>query len=77
MSIKSFSDYIVESSREATFTFGRYNPPTIGHEVLFNKVKDIARGGKYRIYASQSVDQKKNPLEYKSKIKLLLIIKNL
>jgi|TARA_Y100000015_G_scaffold7656_1_gene7200 hypothetical protein len=71
MSIKSFSDYIVESSREATFTFGRYNPPTIGHEVLFNKVKDIARGGKYRIYASQSVDQKKNPLEYKSKIKLL------
>ena len=71
MSIKSFSDYIVESSREATFTFGRYNPPTIGHEVLFNKVKDIARGGKYRIYASQTVDQKKNPLEYKSKIKLL------
>ena len=71
MSIKSFSDYIVESSRETTFTFGRYNPPTIGHEVLFNKVKDIARGGKYRIYASQSVDQKKNPLEYKSKIKLL------
>ena len=71
MSIQSFSDYIVESSREATFTFGRYNPPTIGHEVLFNKVKDIARGGKYRIYASQSVDQKKNPLEYKSKIKLL------
>ena len=40
MSIKSFSDYIVESSKEATFTFGRYNPPTIGHEVLFNKVKD-------------------------------------
>ena len=71
MSIKSFSDYIVESSREATFTFGRYNPPTIGHEVLFNKVKDIARGGNYRIYASQTVDQKKNPLEYKSKIKLL------
>ena len=71
MSIKSFSDYIVESSREATFTFGRYNPPTIGHEVLFNKVKDIARGGKYRIYASQSVDPKKNPLEYKSKVKLL------
>ena len=71
MSIKSFSDYIVESSKEATFTFGRYNPPTIGHEVLFNKVKDIARGGNYRIYASQTVDQKKNPLEYKSKIKLL------
>ena len=71
MSIKSFSDYIVESSRETTFTFGRYNPPTIGHEVLFNKVKDIARGGKYRIYASKSEDPKKNPLPYKSKIKLL------
>ena len=71
MSIQSFSDYVVESSKEVTFTFGRYNPPTIGHEILFNKLKAVARAGNYRIYASQSEDEKKNPLPYKDKMKFL------
>jgi len=71
MSIQSFSDYVVESSKEVTFTFGRYNPPTIGHEILFNKLKAVARAGNYRVYASQSEDAKKNPLPYKDKIKFL------
>tara|TARA_B100001059_G_scaffold234110_1_gene275782 strand:+ start:8355 stop:9725 length:1371 start_codon:yes stop_codon:yes gene_type:complete len=71
MSIQSFSDYLVESSKEVTFTFGRYNPPTIGHEILFNKLKAVGRAGNYRVYASQSEDAKKNPLPYKDKIKFL------
>lgn len=71
MSIQSFSDYVVESSKEVTFTFGRYNPPTIGHEILFNKLKAVARAGNYRVYASQSEDEKKNPLPYKDKLKFL------
>ena len=53
-----------------TFAFGRFNPPTIGHEVLLNKAKAV--GGKdYRIYVSKSQDKKKNPLAYKDKIKYL------
>ena len=53
-----------------TFAFGRFNPPTIGHEVLMNKAKAV--GGKdYRIYVSKSQDKKKNPLAYKDKIKYL------
>ena len=52
------------------FAFGRFNPPTIGHEVLMNKAKAV--GGKdYRIYVSKSQDKKKNPLAYKDKIKYL------
>ena len=52
------------------FAFGRFNPPTIGHEVLMNKAKAV--GGKdYRIYVSKSQDRKKNPLTYKDKIKYL------
>ena len=50
MSIKSFSDYIVESSKEVTFVFGRFNPPTEGHEKLFETLKKVSRGGTYRIY---------------------------
>jgi len=71
MSIKSFNEYIVENSKEVSFVFGRFNPPTIGHEKLFEEVKKQSRGGSYRIYASQSVDAKKNPLGFTEKIKFL------
>ena len=71
MSIKSFSDYIVESTKEVTFVFGRFNPPTIGHEKLFDSLKKLSRGGAYRIYASKSQDPKKNPLSFKDKVKFM------
>ena len=71
MPIKSFSDYLTENTKEVSFVFGRFNPPTIGHEKLFEALKKQSRGGSYRIYASQSVDAKKNPLQFKDKIKFL------
>lgn len=69
--MKNFSDYIVESTKEITIVFGRFNPPTIGHEKLFEVLKKASRGGAYRIYASQSQDPKKNPLQFKEKVKFL------
>jgi hypothetical protein len=71
MSIKSFSDYLTENTKEISFVFGRFNPPTIGHEKLFDALKKQSRGGSYRIYSSKSVDAKKNPLQPKDKIKFL------
>jgi hypothetical protein len=71
MSIKSFSDYLTENTKEISFVFGRFNPPTIGHEKLFDALKKQSRSGSYRIYASKSVDAKKNPLQPKDKIKFL------
>ena len=52
------------------FTFGRFNPPTIGHEILINKVKSVAEqyGADYIIFASQSQDKKKNPLTFIEKV---------
>jgi hypothetical protein len=68
--MKSFSQYVVEeTSKEVVFTFGRFNPPTIGHEKLLDKVASVAKGRVYRIYASHSTDPKKNPLPYPEKIK--------
>lgn len=70
MPMKSFAQYLFEdAAKEVVFTFGRFNPPTIGHEKLLDKVASIARGKPYRIYASHSVDKKKNPLPYSEKIK--------
>ena len=69
--MKRFSDYITEAAKEVTFTFGRFNPPTTGHEKLLDAVSKVARGGKYVVYASMSTDAKKNPLDYTTKIKYM------
>ena len=53
---------------EITFTFGRFNPPTVGHEKLIDATK-LASGKDYRVYASHSQDAKKNPLHYNNKVK--------
>lgn len=67
--IKNFSQYLIEEQREVYFTFGRMNPPTIGH----GKVMDVlaSKSGKvdYKVYVSQTQDKKKNPLSYNDKIK--------
>ena len=68
---KSFGQYITEETKDVTFAFGRFNPPTNGHEKLLNKVKSIAGTGAFRVYASKSNDPKKNPLNFKTKIKFL------
>jgi hypothetical protein len=45
------------------FTFGRFQPCTIGHADNFDNLKKIAGTNDYRIYISQSVDAKgNNPL---------------
>ena len=55
--------------RTAVFTFGRMNPPTIGHEKLLNKVKDVAgrNSGDWFVYLSSTQDAKKNPLPFQRK----------
>ena len=53
------------------FTYGRMNPPTIGHEKLINKMFELARKvkGDARVYLSHTKDRKKNPLDYRTKLR--------
>lgn len=51
-----------------TVAFGRFNPPTTGHEKLLDAVADVAGKGDYKIYPSRSNDPKKNPLDPDTKI---------
>lgn len=53
-------------------SFGRFNPITVGHEKLANKVisEAIRRKAAAGIYMSHSQDSKKNPLSYDQKIAL-------
>ena len=55
--MKSFSQ-IMEATGMVVFTFGRFNPPTTGHEKLIQKVASIAGSNPFRIYPSQSQNQK-------------------
>lgn len=71
MTLKRFSDYLAEATKEVTFVFGRFNPPTTGHEKLFDTLKKVSKGGVYRIYASKSEDKKKNPLAFNDKVKFM------
>lgn len=54
------------------FSFGRFNPITIGHEHLVNKIIELAKknGADSALYFSHSQDAKKNPLPYEDKILL-------
>ena len=46
-----------------TLVFGRFNPPTSGHEKLLQTAKKMAVGGPLKIYPSRTQDPKKNPLD--------------
>ena len=69
--LKSFKTYTEAKGESVVFTFGRFNPPTIGHEKLIKKVISQSKGNNYRIYVSQSSDPQRNPLEYKEKVQLM------
>ena len=62
-----------EKGDTAIFTFGRFNPPTVGHEKLVVAVANVARreGGDYFVYPSHSQDSKKNPLDQTTKIRYM------
>ena len=72
--MKTYQRFMTERKGDtAVFTFGRFNPPTVGHEKLIIAVQSVARqkGGDFFIYPSQSQDPKKNPLDRNTKIKYM------
>ena len=69
--LKKFREIAEKAGDTAVFTFGRFNPPTIGHEKLINalaKQQSKNAGSKMYVYASKSNDAQKNPLPYAKKI---------
>ena len=53
----------------AVFAFGRFNPPTIGHQKLLDKVISMAKqvNGKGFIFLSQKQNNKTDPLTFREK----------
>ena len=59
--------------KKVVFTFGRFQPPTSGHQLLIERVQQVAKklGAEHRIYPSPSQDAKKNPLSHSDKVKYM------
>ena len=54
-----------------TIAFGRFNPPTTGHEKLLDTVASSSDDDDYMIVPSRSQDQKKNPLDADTKVSVM------
>ena len=55
-----------QQTKKVSFTFGRFNPPTTGHEKLIKAL--AAQGGTIMVFPSQTQDPKKNPLPFPKKV---------
>jgi hypothetical protein len=63
--------FLKEDDRStAVFAFGRFNPPTIGHEKLINKVQQVADkvNGKAYIFLSHTDGTEKDPIDFTTKL---------
>ena len=72
--MKTYKKFVTEKKGDTVvFTFGRFNPPTVGHEKLITAVQSVAKskGGDFFVYPSHSQDPKKNPLNQATKIKYM------
>jgi hypothetical protein len=68
----NFRDFLREAKEvHHTFAVGRMSPPTTGHEVLVNKVKEVSKqhGGDHSVVLSHTQDKDKNPLSAEQKLK--------
>ena len=69
--MKNFRDIVEARGDTAIFTFGRFNPPTTGHEKLIDalaKQQSKNAGSMMYVYPSHSQNAKKDPLPHTLKI---------
>lgn len=69
--MKKYNQLLKElPNKKVVLAFGRFQPPTTGHELLVNAVKKIASAQKadHVIFASRTQDKKSNPLPVDRKV---------
>jgi RimK family alpha-L-glutamate ligase len=71
----SYNELFEKKKKEkvVVFTFGRFQPPTAGHQVLIDKVSSIASrvGGDAVVFPSPAESGKSNPLSHKDKVSFM------
>ena len=75
--MKDYKQLIKElPSKTVVLACGKFNPPTMGHELVIKAVKKLAeqRSADHVIYASAASDNKKNPLLVEKKLQYLNLV---
>lgn len=75
--MKNYKELVNElPTKTVVFAFGRFNPPTLGHELLIKVVRKLAsqRKADHVVFASATQDAKKNPLEISKKVQYLELL---
>ena len=69
----NIAENIKPQNKTAVISWGRFNPPTIGHEIVFKTANDLAvnENADFFIIPTKTVDKQKNPLNIEEKIKYL------
>lgn len=71
----TFKQFFTEAvkGKTAVFSYGRYNPPTTGHQLLIDKLTATAKEKQADAFLipTHTVDKKKNPLSVDEKINIL------
>ena len=74
---KTYEQFLKEQKGgTAVVTFGRFNPPTTGHEKLLKVLMNTAskQRGDYYVFMSHSQDKKKNPLSHDQKMMFMKLM---
>lgn len=70
--MKTFKQYLREQENNTLyFTFGRFDPPTLGHRALITNIKEKAENNLWMIFPSRTTDKKKSFLEIDDKINFM------
>ena len=72
--MKSYKSFMKEAKdKVVVFSFGRMNPPTEGHSKLIKAVMVVSKreSGIPMVFPSKTEDNKKNPLSFRTKVKVL------
>lgn len=70
---KEINQLLEATNKTAIVSFGRMNPPTIGHMKLMKKLIELGKqhNAQPLLFLSHSQDKKKNPLTYEDKYKIV------
>jgi len=75
--MKDYKQFLRElPSKTVVLACGRFNPPTLAHEMMVKTVKKLAesKGADHVVYASNVSDAKKNPLLVEKKLQYLELV---
>lgn len=61
------------AGKTAVFSYGRFNPPTIGHKKLIDAGKMLAQSlnADFFVFPTRTHDRERNPLDFDTKLKFL------